>query len=104
MRKAAARRNIHHLFAGGSLQQVAPRAIEADVTEHRLRRFANKTHELPLQGARGDARDLSEFRDPPLMADIGVHHIQRAANAARQERRGRHLSLARSHSVGLRLH
>ena len=57
MLKAAARGNVHHLFAKGSLQQVATRAIEANVMENRLRNCRCRVRaETPATSANSEMR------------------------------------------------
>ena len=61
MRKAAARRDIHHFQGRRALQQFAPRALEAEVAQHVARRPAEEGEELPLQGAARGAGDRGKL-------------------------------------------
>jgi len=69
------------------------RLFEADLVLHRLRRFAQKARELPLQRARRNAGHRSQLRNAAALADIGMHRFQHTANAARQRRRQRSFSV-----------
>jgi hypothetical protein len=87
MRKAAAQRHIHDLDAGAALQQFAAGGLKPDLAQHAARRVAEKTDELALQGPGGHAGDGGEFRQAPIVTNIGTHRIQRTPHAARQRRR-----------------
>ena len=89
MGKAAAQRDIHDRDAGRPLQQFAAGAFEPDVAKHGARGLADKGEELALQGSAGSAGDGSEFRQAPIVAEIGTHRVQRTPDTARQRRRRR---------------
>ena len=89
MGKAAAQRHIHDLDARRALQQFAAGAFEPDVAKHRARGLADKAEELALQGSAGSAGDGSEFRQAPIVAEIGTHRVQRAPDTAGHRRRRR---------------
>ena len=64
--------------AGCPLQQLTARAFEPDVAQHGTRGLADKAEELALQGSAGSAGDGSEFRQAPIVAEVGTHRVQRA--------------------------
>src|SRR5262245_14310228 len=53
MRKAASLGHIHHARAGLAREQLAPRAVEADVSPRLMRALAEERPELALQRAGG---------------------------------------------------
>ena len=89
MRETATLRDIHHPGVGHALQQFATRGLEPDVTQGRAGRLADEFPELPLQRAAGQARGLGELGHAPVAPDIRSHRIERATDAARQQRRAR---------------
>src|SRR6266404_725450 len=84
MRKAAAQRDVHHLGIVQALEQLAARALEADVAQGRGGRLAEKTAELPLQRPARHAGDGSQVGHAPAALYIGAHGIERSPHAARQ--------------------
>ena len=89
MRKAAAQRHVHDPDAGRPLQQFAAGAFEPDLAQHGARGLADKGEELALQGPAGSAGNGSQFRQPPIAAEIAAHRVQRAPDTARYWRRRR---------------
>ena len=84
MGKAATQRDVHDPGVGPGLQQLAPRAFEAEILEHGAWRLADKGEELPLQRPAGNAGDGRQFGQPPIAPDIAAHRIQCTPDTARQ--------------------
>ena len=84
--KAGTQCDVRYLGVRRPLQQLAPRTFETDIAKHGAGRLAEKGQKLPLQRPAGNAGDSGQFRDRPAAPDIRMHRIERAPNAARQQR------------------
>jgi hypothetical protein len=85
MRKAAAQCEVHHFLFGQALQELAARAVEADVAKRGMGRLAEKHLELTLKCSARHAGRRRQIDHGPVAADVGAHGIERAPYAARQQ-------------------
>ena len=82
MREAAPQRHVHDPDARRPLQQFAAGAFEPDLAQHGAGGLADKGEELALQGPAGSTGNGSQFRQPPIAAEIAAHRVQRAPDTA----------------------
>jgi hypothetical protein len=71
------------------MEQLAPRALEPDITKDHARRVAEKTLELSLKSPARYAGQCGELGQVPFAPHVRAHCIERAADAARLHKCGR---------------
>ena len=68
------------------MHQFAPRKLEPDIAKHGAGRLAEKTPELALQCSPDTPETIGQIGQTPIATHIRAHRVERAPDAARQQR------------------
>src|SRR4051794_11269017 len=84
MGEAAAGRDFRDACSFATAEQVAPRALKAQLSQERKRGTPEKALEMLLQGAWGDPANLCQVRQTPCALRLGLEPLDRLLQGPRQ--------------------